>query len=222
MKLSVVIPAYNEEENIEQAVKAVAKRFPGAEIIVVNDKSTDKTLEILKSLQDKIANLIVITNDVNSGHGKTVVNGLLAASKDYILYIDADQQIELSNFLCSEKLDVISGYRVDRKDKPFRLIITRILKYTNLLRHRCFIRDANCPFKIYRRDKIQALIARLPESYIIPVACLQVLAKKNHLRVIEIPVYHQKYHSERIGFLQTINRKSIAFCWKAFIEVMKL
>ena len=222
MKLSIVIPAYNEEENIESAVRSIARHFKDAEIVVVNDCSTDKTLQILEKLQKEIKDLLVLTNEVNSGHGTSVVNGLMAATRDYILYIDADQQIELSNFLCSPKLDFISGYRVDRKDKPFRLVITRILKFTNLVRHGYYIKDANCPFKIYKRSSLRMMISFLPKSRVIPIACLEVLARRYHFKTAEIPVLHNEYHASRVGFLQTINRRSIAFCWAAFKEVIRL
>ncbi len=220
MKLSVVIPAYNEEENIKDTVMSVNAKFPDAEIVIVNDASTDKTLDILNAID--LPNLVIEENVRNLGHGRSVINGLMAASGDYILYIDADRQIELENFIYSEKIDFIGGYRVDRKDKPFRLVITRLLKLTNLLRHGYYIRDANCPFKIYKRSSLQKLFEYIPKTEVIPIACLEVLARKHGLRTIEIPVYHHEYHAQRVGFLQTINRKSIAFCWKAFKEVIQL
>lgn len=220
--LSVVIPAYNEEENIENAIVDVYKAFPLAEVIVVNDASTDNTLQILKALT--LNGLKVLTNEKNMGHGYSVVKGLKAAKGRFILYIDADRQISLLPFLGFETTfyDIISGYRVNRQDKLFRKIISFCLKTTNLLRHGYYIKDANCPFKMYKRSTLRPLLKILPPSNIIPIACLEVLARKNNLKTRTIPTLHHKYPKERKGFLQSINAKSLLFFWDAFKEVVKL
>ena len=220
MKLSVVIPAYNEEENIVQAVTDVRHRFPKSEIIVVNDASTDDTKKLLRNLRYK--KLRVLTNKTNKGHGYSFIKGIRAAKGDYILYIDADRQIGLNNFIIDSQYDIISGYRVDRHDKPFRLFITRVLKYTNLIRHGFYIRDANCPFKIYKTYVVQSISLCFGDEPIIPVAGIEVLARRWGLKTAEIPTLHKEYPGQRAGFLQTINRRSIKFCWEAFKEIWRI
>jgi glycosyltransferase involved in cell wall biosynthesis len=145
---------------------------------------------------------------------------LYAATGDYILYIDADRQISLERFIPFG--DVTSGWRVGRYDKPFRKVISFCLKMTNLFRYGYFIRDANCPFKIYKRTKIQPLLKELPVSYIIPIACLEVLARKHKLICSTIPTPHMPYKGVREGKLQSINRVSIKFFWDAFKEAISL
>lgn len=224
MSLSVVIPAYNEEETIRDCVMDVLSMYPLAEVIVVNDKSTDKTYQILRSLQKSQSRIHIMTNRKNLGHGPSVIQGLAMAAtrSDWVLYIDADRQIDLIDLRRYVDCDVVSGYRVNRQDKPFRKIVSFGLKMTNLLWHRKYIRDANCPFKLYNAWFLRRTINFLPDTAIVPIACLEVMARKYKWRAKEIPVLHHKYHTVRRGMLQTLNSKSIKFIWDAFKEITSL
>jgi len=224
MKLSVVIPAYNEEKDIKRAILDVVKHFPDAEVIVVNDASTDNTIHILMNLAVELKNLKVLTNDKNRGHGYSVVRGLKATTGDYILYIDADRQIDLGNLaqLEGEKYDFVSGWRTGRQDKLFRKFISFCLKMTNLIFHRMYIKDANCPFKLYRRAALFSILDELPTTYIVPIACLEVLARQYGLSTHTIPTPHKPYEGVREGFLQVPNLKAWKFFASAFFEVVSL
>jgi glycosyltransferase involved in cell wall biosynthesis len=166
------------------------------------------------------------------------VRGLRVATGDYVLYIDADRQISIQNVLddyvlyidadrqiaiqnvSESNYDILSGYRLHRNDKPFRKIISFCLKMTNLIFHRYYIKDANCPYKIYKKTALDILLPQLPKSYIIPIACLEVLARKNQLRVATITTPHYPYEGIRKGFLQGLNIKTVKFCCKAFREII--
>lgn len=227
MKLSVVIPAYNEQKDIQWAIIDVINAFPRAEIIVVNDASTDRTLEILEALKKFYAfqsvHIKILTNAVNCGHGYSVVRGLRAATGDYILYIDADRQIDVYHYgvyLHSQDFDFVSGWRINRNDKPFRKIISFCLKMTNLIFHGYYIKDANCPFKVYKRLSLLPLLDELPTSYIIPIACLEVLARDHKLKTVTIKTAHKPYEGVRKGFLQALNFKTVKFFSNAFFEIV--
>jgi len=229
MKVSVVIPAYNEEKDIREAVLDVVKVLPDAEIIVVNDASTDQTLAVLEALREDLRNTFdsihikILTNEENCGHGYTVVRGLKEAKGEYILYIDADRQIALDNLKnVSDEYDITSGWRIKRQDKPFRKFISFCLKMTNLVRHGYYIRDANCPFKLYKRQAIVPLLNALPQTYIVPIACLEVLARRYGLKTQTIKTPHLPYQGERKGFLQALNPSALKFFKDAFFEVVKL
>lgn len=222
MKVSVVIPAYNEQATIRDCVLEVLRYFPGGEVIVVNNKSDDQTLRILLQIQAKYKNLRILTNKENRGHGFSVVRGIRASTGDYVFYIDADQQIDIKNFRVYEGYDFISGYRVGRHDKLFRKFISFGLKMTNLLWHGKIIRDANCPFKIYRGDAVRDLLKYAPLTNIVPIACLEVIARKYGFKCLEIPVLHHPYFTVRKGTLQTLNKKSIKFFYDAWKEVKSL
>ncbi|MDP2812680.1 MAG: glycosyltransferase, partial [bacterium] len=101
MKISVVIPAYNEEKVIIRTLKEVKEFLTNSiddfEIIVVDDKSSDSTLEFINNFSD----IIVLRNLKNHGKGYSVAKGVKAATGDWILFMDADNStriIELNNF----------------------------------------------------------------------------------------------------------------------------
>lgn len=228
MKLSVVIPAYNEEKDIKAALHDVYRVLPDAEIIVVNDCSTDATTGKIQEFVTETGKMVNVgTNLVNQGHGRSVVTGLKQATGDHILYIDADRQIDLENFkrIPEENFflfDVISGWRIQRSDKLFRKITSFCLKMTILLRHGYFIKDANCPFKIYRKAALLTIIDKLPDTHIIPIACLEVLARKEGLFTAILDTPHKPYDGTREGFLQIPNIRFFKFVWNAFKEVVRL
>lgn len=226
MNLSIVVPVYNEEDSIERVIEDISLNFPFSEIIIIDDKSTDRTAHILNSLSKKNVNLHVFTNPFNLGHGKTIIRGLRLAKSDYILYIDADRQIDINNFFSYENdyknYSIVSGYRANRKDKLFRKVISFILKATICLRHGYYIRDANCPFKIYNRKNLLNLIKKIPDTKIIPIACIEVLARKEKYKTKFIRIEHKEFDGIRKGFLQSLNLKTLKFFYSAFIEIISL
>ncbi len=86
-RVSIIIPALNEEQSIEEVVRGLVTRFPESEIIVVNDGSTDKT-EILA----RQAGALVINHDSPRGYGAALRSGILASTRDFVLFCDADGQ----------------------------------------------------------------------------------------------------------------------------------
>lgn len=221
MSLSIVIPVYNEQETIKDAILECLLVFPGAEIIVVNDASTDRTYNILRKLQRDHKGIRIITNKKNMGHGYSVMRGLKLATRDRILYIDADCQISLWG-MPTLNADFISGYRFQRKDKLFRKVISFCLKLTNLLIHGYYIKDANCPYKIYKRESLMNIIGRVPRTYIVPIACIEVIARQYGYSTKTVKKYHHPYYGERKGFLQVLNIKTLTFFTQAFMEVVRL
>ena len=86
-EVSIIIPALNEEQSIEQVVRGLVTSFPDSEIIVVNDGSTDKT-EILANQ----AGARVINHDSPRGYGGALRSGVLASTRNFVLFCDADGQ----------------------------------------------------------------------------------------------------------------------------------
>jgi dolichol-phosphate mannosyltransferase len=121
MKLSIVIPIYNEEKTVAQIIERVDSiKIPAVEkeIIAVNDSSSDSTGEILKGLEKKYKSLKVITHEVNKGKGAAVRTGFAKATGEYIVIQDADMEydpVQLINLLkpiVDGKAQVVYGTRL--------------------------------------------------------------------------------------------------------------
>lgn len=135
--ISVVVPIYNEEGNVKDLhtnIKNLCEREQyNYEIIFVNDGSTDKTAEICRSLKP----IKYIELRRNFGQTAAMDAGIHAASKEYIVTMDGDMQNDpadiprLIEYLEANDMDVVSGWRKDRKDNPAKKIVSR---GANLLR----------------------------------------------------------------------------------------
>jgi glycosyltransferase involved in cell wall biosynthesis len=120
MKLSIIIPAYNEEKTIEEIVKRVIAvnllHDITKEIIVINDCSKDNTGEVLKRIKDKYG-LKVVHHEVNQGKGAAVINGLKSSTGDIVVIQDADleydprEYVSLMAPILEEDADVVYGSR---------------------------------------------------------------------------------------------------------------
>lgn len=100
--LSIIIPAYNEEKRIKPTLEDIYKKLENKnwnyEILVVNDGSKDKTIEIIKELSLKINNLKLIDNKENHGKGYCVKQGMLQSKGKYRLFMDADNSTTIDQF----------------------------------------------------------------------------------------------------------------------------
>lgn len=102
ISLSVIIPAFNEENRIVGTVSEIDQymksRGCGYEIIVVDDGSTDATVPVVLSMKGKVSNLQILRNGVNRGKGFSVKNGFLHASGEILLFTDADLSTPIDEF----------------------------------------------------------------------------------------------------------------------------
>lgn len=126
MKLSIVIPVYNEERTVAEVIKEVSSVvIPEVtkEIIVVNDASSDGTKEILQKLTKSYKDLVVVTHDKNKGKGAAVRTGFAKATGDYIVIQDADLEYDPEYFksllkpIVSGKTQVVYGTRLKKLPK---------------------------------------------------------------------------------------------------------
>jgi glycosyltransferase involved in cell wall biosynthesis len=166
-ELSVVAPVYNEAEGIEQVVqywvKVLQDNSVNAEIVLANDGSTDRTLEILQNLAQKIPFLKVASYTPNRGYGYALKTAIQASKGRWIITLDSDGQFDLADFpsllkLQNEKqLDFITGYRMKKKDNPFRVLADRSLNLMVRTMFSVSLRDTNCAMKLIRGDVARAL-----------------------------------------------------------------
>ncbi len=196
MKVSVVVPVYNEKENVEilyRKIRDVMERNGyDYEIIFVDDGSTDGTFEVIKRLAEKDRLFKVIRFRRNFGQTAAMACGFDYASGDVIVSMDGDLQNDPEDIpLLIEKLeegyDVVSGWRKDRQDEFKRVIFSRVAnwligKITGVKLH-----DYGCSLKAYRSDVAKNLHLYGELHRFIPV-----LANIYGASITEIPVRHHK------------------------------
>jgi glycosyltransferase involved in cell wall biosynthesis len=158
--ISIVLPAYNEGENIASTVMETIARMRGMardfEVIVVNDGSKDNTRVVVEELTRYYPNLRLINHDVNKGCGAALVTGFEAASKEYSFYMDSDGQFNIEDMArllpYVERYDGVFGYRVDRQDTWMRKLNAWGWNIIVRFFFRIPIRDVDCAFKIFRTE----------------------------------------------------------------------
>lgn len=160
IRLSVIMPVYNEEGAIVAAVDEVREHvlalIPESELVVVDDGSRDSTGGLLDDLSAADARIAVI-HQVNGGHGAALLTGLKAARGEYVFLIDSDRQIPLDNFKSAwaeitAGRDAVFGVRRRRYDPVLRLYLSRVIRHSVNVLFRVRLRDANAP--------VQAVSAR--------------------------------------------------------------
>ena len=158
--LSVVMPAYNEAENVAPAVERVSAVLQSLgieyEIILVNDGSRDRTGEIARELQTRIPHFKLVEHFPNRGYGGSLKAGFAAATCDWIAFTPSDNQFDFGeiNLLLarSTEADIVSGYRAHRQDPFVRRL--NALGWNTVVRllFGFLCRDIDCGFKLFRRE----------------------------------------------------------------------
>ena len=196
MRLSVVVPCFNEEGNIARVVRQAAEvgreLASELEIIVVDDGSTDDTALVLSDLRARIAELRIVSHPRNRGYGAAVRSGLDRASMEYVFLTDGDGQFDLGELPRAASLlgrhDVVAGYRTNRRDGWWRYLWGRA--WTALVNHvfGLGVRDANCAFKLLPQSLVSSSDLRSDGALI--SAELLYEARRFDLSVGECAVSH--------------------------------
>ncbi len=163
--VSVVIPAYNEEENIEEVVEKLFSFLPkisySFEVIVVNDGSSDRTGEILGQLKKELGKLKVITHARNYGYGAALLSGFAGACHEWVFFMDGDGQFDIRDLTLFlpyiDKYQIIVGYRKKRMDKWYRIVYARIFSFFCYHLFGIKVRDINCAFKLIQKELLEQL-----------------------------------------------------------------
>ncbi|MGA1996569.1 MAG: glycosyltransferase family 2 protein [Bryobacteraceae bacterium] len=192
------MPAYNEADIIEACIREwfdeVASRIPGSEIIVVNDCSTDNTEATLCALEGELPGVRHLLLTRNSGHGRALRAGLEHATQPYVFQTDSDRQHLPADFWKLWDMrtdhDFVFGIRPQRADGALRIAITNVMRLLNLALWGIWVRDANCPFKLMRREALATVLARIPRDCFIPMVLVSVLARKMNFRIATETVKH--------------------------------
>ena len=222
ISLSVFFPCYNEEANVERttqsALDAVSKITDDYEIIIVNDGSKDRTGELADRLAAENPRVRAVHNDPNLGYGGALQRGFREATKEFVFYTDGDGQFdfgEIPKLLpLLEKYDIVSAYRVDRKDSLMRKF--NAFGWTVLVNlvFRLWLRDIDCAYKIFPRRLFDEIEMRSMGALI----DAEVLARAKYLgyRIGQTGVHH---YARTAGEQTGANLRVIL---RAFKELFKL
>ena len=193
--LSVVIPAYNEEENVEACYRELVGVLTSLdrpfEVIVVDDGSTDRTPEVLRGLRSADPRLRVVRFRRNAGQTAALDAGFRAARGDTIVTMDADLQNDprdIPTLLGAlGACDAVCGWRVDRQDPWTKRIASRV---ANDVRRRLTgdgVHDTGCTLKAFRQEAVRRLTLYRGMHRFLPALLVQ-----EGLRVTEVPVRHRR------------------------------
>ncbi|MEK7159981.1 MAG: glycosyltransferase family 2 protein [Patescibacteria group bacterium] len=224
-ELSFFFPFWNEEQNLESVVKKaipVAEKFAqNWEIIMVDDGSSDKTLEIAQKLAKEDARLIAVAHNSNRGYGAALKTGFSKAKYELVVFNDGDGQFDLSEidkFLEKiDKVDIVIGFRKKRLDNPFRHILMNLLKIWDFVFFGFRFKDIDCGFKLFKKSALNKIMPFKSEGAMITTEIL-AKAKREHLRISEVEVHHYPriYGDQSGGNLRVIIRaiRESLILWK--------
>jgi glycosyltransferase involved in cell wall biosynthesis len=188
-QISVIVPVYNEEENVPilQAELRAALRGIDHEFIFVDDGSADRTVKRIEAAP----NLRVIRFEKNAGQSAAMYAGLQAARGAILVLIDGDLQndpADIPKLLSeiSQGADLVCGYRAQRRDTRVKRLTSRIANAVRSRYTRDGVRDTGCTLKAMRRECVSALVPFKGMHRFIPA-----LIKDAGYRLVEIPVNHR-------------------------------
>lgn len=189
-----MVPAYNERENLAPLLTEITSALAGRsyEVIIVDDGSTDGTLEALKAMRARFPQLRILAFERNAGQTAAFAAGFRAARSPVVITLDADMQNDpadiprLVEALRESGATAVAGFRATRRDTPWRRLQSRI---ANAVRNRLngeVIRDTGCSLKAFRTDAVRTLPLFAGMHRFLPT-----LIKMQGGTVTEIPVGHR-------------------------------
>jgi hypothetical protein len=198
------MPAYNEADGIggflQEIDHALSRHAGSLRLVVVDDASTDNTLEVLEAVRPELSGTLeIVPSPINRGHGPSLVEAYsraLESQPDFVLQVDGDGQFHGSDLrrvlvLLIDEAHAVSGVRRFRQDPWFRMVMTRLVRFYV---HRSFgvtARDPNCPLRGYDAVLLRDLMGVLPRNCLIPNLYLTVLASRRGVALLEVDVSHR-------------------------------
>ncbi len=223
-ELSVVLPAYNEEANVERVARDCAVFLDGRgldyELLIVNDGSRDRTGEILNGLTAALPRLRPLHHAQNRGYGAALRTGFEAARKRFVFYMDGDGQFDIRELdsllpLATDERHIVTGFRIERRDPFMRRLNAKLfggwlVRVTLGVR----VRDLNCAFKLIPKRVLDSITLESPGALI--NAELYGRAVRRGIGIKEVGVHHYP----RTAGVQTGAHLSVIV--RAFYDLFRL
>ncbi len=221
-EISVILPAHNEEGNIEavtrralEVLPTVAERF---EIIIVDDGSRDATGQIADRLASSFDTVRVLHHPTNRGYGNAWKSGIQAARFEWIFFMDSDGQFDIGDIgeltRAADDNDIVTGYRIARRDPYYRYLVGSCFNILVRLLFRVNLRDIDCGFKMFRASLLKSMALESPGALI----NTEIHAKANVLgaRLVEVGITHYpRTHGRQSGTKPKV-------MLRALIEIVRL
>jgi len=181
-KLSIVIPAYNEEAGIALTLKSLTKLFPGAEIILVDDGSTDGTAEIA----GRYAGVNIHRQHFNRGYGAALKAGMALSSRQYVAWFDADNEHRAEDLMAMletidrENVVAVIGQRLNFNNSGLRYVGKFFIQ---LIARTMGVRigpDINCGLRVFQRTAIMSYCHVLPDGFSASLTSLMLLIERGY------------------------------------------
>ena len=218
---SIVIPTYNEEDNIDWLVRDMVKNSPrlginDMEILIIDDGSTDKTGKISDELSKEFKSVRVIHKS-NGGYCSALLRGIKEAKKDHVAYFPADGQTLMEDIVSClpllGKVDLILGDRGKRLDyTPYRLFISHIYLILLKILFNNPYHDINW-FHIWKRERIQNLVTVSTGIFILAEIVIRFRRKGFSIAEASVP-----YRSRRSG---DVKNAKLSIAWKTFTDMVR-
>ncbi|UWX55900.1 glycosyltransferase family 2 protein [Maribacter litopenaei] len=194
--LSVVVPLYNEEENVVLLTQKIHESLPGYnyQIIYIDDFSTDNTKKVVKGMEDPKVHLIELKK--NYGQSLALAAGIDYAEGDYIITMDGDLQNDPSDipqmlsYSIHKDYDLVTGIRQKRKDSLIKKIPSKIANYMVRRVTKLDIKDNGCALKVFTKD-----IAKDLNLYGEMHRFITLLAHLEGAQIKQVPVKHHAGHA---------------------------
>jgi dolichol-phosphate mannosyltransferase len=199
MTIVVVMPAWNEAEGITgflQELRECLQEWDPA-FIVVDDKSTDETPEVVAALRADGFPVEIVTNSANVGHGPSTLRALrlgLERQARAIVALDGDGQFMGADVntvvaaLSDSTADIVEGVRRSRNDPVYRTVVSTATRTLVWSRARVWPADANTPLRAYRLEALERLLTMLPPSASTPNLLISAITRRGGFEVLEVPV----------------------------------
>ncbi len=194
--LSLVLPAYNEEANIEVVVDEAMATLPlfaaDFEIIVVDDGSRDRTAEIVLEMAEQENRVRLLRHGRNRGYGAALTTGFQASSGDFVMFMDADRQFDIRDLRLltpfAAEYDIVAGFRLERSDPLHRRVFAELFNVSVRVLFGVHLRDIDCAFKLFRGDLIRGMDLSAPGALINTE--IQAKARRQGARLQQVGVHH--------------------------------
>ena len=195
--ISVFLPAYNEQENIEcavsRAVEVLSNITDNYEVLVVNDASTDNTAAIVEKMIAGNPRIRMITHPKNTRLGGAITTGLKKTTKDIVFYCDADNPIDMWDvkralpFL--KDFGLVTGYRLIREERLHRLVYSKVYNFLtgNLFKFKAV--DINFSFKLIKREVLDRVDTKSRGGFIDVEFISEVLRKGFKMGQVGVTYY---------------------------------